>query len=210
MSTDQTIILGSASPRRIELLSQLVPKSRIQVFPPPDGNEAGFVGLTTEEQIRLRLADIARTKNEAVRKLPLPADWGALLTADTIVIASTGQETHLVMEKPDGPDWKQKTRTWFETYYSGQSHQVATALCLRTPVDQLREVIVLTTVTFTNVTPGMLEWYLQTGEPLGKAGGYGLQGAASLFVTAIQGSPSNVIGLPLLETRQLLEDCQLL
>jgi septum formation protein len=54
--------------------------------------------------------------------------------------------------------------------------------------------------------PELLKWYLTTGEPLGKAGGYGIQGAADVFVQKVEGSLSNVIGLPLRETRAALRE----
>ena len=209
MSTDRPIILGSRSPRRFELLSHLLPESRIQVLAPSDTTEAGFAGLKTLEQIRERLTAIARTKNDAVRNLLTRPGWGGILTADTVVIADNSQSP-IVLEKPDGPDWERKTRHWFQHYYSGRSHQVATAVCLRTAGEQIVEQLIHTNVHFCEVTSEMLDWYLSTREPLGKAGGYGLQGAAALFVTAVHGSPSNVVGLPLLETRQLLQTCQLL
>lgn len=215
MSTDRMIILGSRSPRRFELLSQLLPETRIQVLAPDDATEAGFSGLKTREQIHERLTTIARTKNDTVRNQlrPLdqqtPPDWAGILTADTVVIADN-QQSLIVLEKPDGPDWEQKTRHWFQHYYSERTHQVATAVCLRTAEEQIVERLVQTEIRFCQVTSEMLDWYLSTREPLGKAGGYGLQGAAALFVTAVHGSPSNVVGLPLLETRQLLQTCQLL
>ena len=61
-----------------------------------------------------------------------------------------------------------------------------------------------TTVTFVELTPQMIDWYVGTGEALDKAGGYGIQGAAASFVERVDGSVTNVIGLPLAETLDLI------
>lgn len=204
------LILGSRSPQRLELLSQMIPPSRIKIVVPEEEAEAGFDGRETMESILSQLTGIARTKNEAVRRQLAPGKgktgsrsitgWSAILTADTIVIATEADARSVVLGKPDGPEWEAKTRSWFLNYYSGKTHRVATAICVRTPEEMLLEQCVLTDVTFSPIDSRLLEWYLSTREPLGKAGGYGLQGAASLFVTAMDGSPSNVIGLPMRET----------
>jgi septum formation protein len=80
-----------------------------------------------------------------------------------------------------------------------------TALCVTTPAGDRQERVVTTRVTFRADAAEWVDWYLRTEEPRGKAGGYGLQGAGSLFVERIEGSPSNVIGLPLWETMQALQ-----
>jgi len=210
MSTDH-LILGSRSPRRLQLLAHLLPPSRIRVLVPADEQEAGFSEPNSLDEILLQLAGIARTKNEAVfRQLGGPLNGCGILSADTVVIVPHQENSLRVLGKPDGPDWEHTTRVWFQSYFSGKSHQVATALCLRTSQGELLERQVLTTVQFCEIPSDMIEWYLSTQEPLGKAGAYALQGAASCFVTAIHGSPSNVIGLPLLETRELLQQAGLL
>ena len=105
-----SLILGSRSPRRRELLSLLVPSARMEVVVPVDDTEAGFDGLETMETILPRLAGIARTKNEAVREQLVQSEqksgsWGAVLTADTVVIAQKTKSRSVVLGKPDGPDW---------------------------------------------------------------------------------------------------------
>jgi septum formation protein len=79
-----------------------------------------------------------------------------------------------------------------------------TAVCLRTPDGTQHEIVARSEVTFRAADEAWLDWYLATGESRGKAGGYGLQGAADVFVERIVGSPSNVVGLPLRETAELL------
>jgi septum formation protein len=70
--------------------------------------------------------------------------------------------------------------------------------------DISRSVVVRTEVEFVDLRPADLEWYLATGEPVGKAGGFSIQGRGGLFVRSLRGSFSNVVGLPLVETARLL------
>lgn len=210
MSTDRNIILGSRSPRRLELLSLLVPADRIRVIAPRDAAEAGFDGLESLTDIHQQLAAIARTKSMAVREQLADARWGAILTADTVVIATINHDAHVVLGKPDGNDWKETTSNWFTTYYSNRTHLVATGVCIQRPDGTLQEFQVQTSVRFGNTSPQMIDWYIATREPLGKAGGYGLQGAASIFIESVHGSLSNVIGLPLEQTWHALQATGLL
>jgi septum formation protein len=86
---------------------------------------------------------------------------------------------------------------------SGRTHEVVTAVAVqRGPV--AHRVVVTTRVTFRQLTPREIAWYVATGEPLGKAGGYALQGSGAALIDRIDGSDTNVIGLPLAETVQLL------
>jgi len=209
--SNELLILGSRSPRRLELLAHLLPRFRIRVLAAADEQEAGFSGRNSIGEILSQLAGIARTKNDTVfQQVDSTLRGCGILSADTVVIVPNRENSLTVLGKPDGPDWEQTTRVWFQSYFSGKSHQVATALCLRTRQNELLERQVLTTIQFCEIPPDMIDWYLSTREPLGKAGAYALQGAGSCFVTAIHGSPSNVIGLPLLETRELLQQARLL
>jgi septum formation protein len=90
---------------------------------------------------------------------------------------------------------------------SGRRHQVLTAVALAAPGDKLRTRIVATRVAFKVLTGREIAAYLASAEGLGKAGGYAIQGRAESFVRLINGSYSNVVGLPLYETVTLLEGC---
>jgi len=196
--TMKSILLGSSSPRRRELLSHLVAESRIQVVPPDDPDELGFEGLDHPSAIIQRVASIANHKlNQVASTQSHRTDWDMILTADTVVIAEGVNSRSTVLGKPDGPNWQETVRTWFRDFYSGKPQVVVTVVCLLRPDGSQRQVIEQTTLLFHPVTDRQIEWYLQTHEPLGKAGGYALQGAGSLFVKSIQGSLSNVVGLPL-------------
>jgi septum formation protein len=88
---------------------------------------------------------------------------------------------------------------------SGRTHRVLTAVCLRVAARESARVVI-TEVDFATLEPGACEAYLASGEPWDKAGGYAIQGLGGAFVSAIRGSYSNVVGLPLAETWQLLRD----
>ena len=82
-------------------------------------------------------------------------------------------------------------------YYSDTIHEVVSGVCIRLPDGNIQMAECSTTVKFKVISHKLLDWYLSTEEPLGKAGGYGIQSAGSIFVESIHGSLSNVIGLPL-------------
>ncbi|MDA7504200.1 Maf family protein, partial [bacterium] len=86
---------------------------------------------------------------------------------------------------------------WFMNYYSDTIHEVVSGVCIRLPDGNIQMAECSTTVKFKVISHKLLDWYLSTEEPLGKAGGYGIQSAGSIFVESIHGSLSNVIGLPL-------------
>ncbi|WP_437190625.1 Maf family protein [Planctomicrobium sp. SH527] len=238
------ILLGSQSPRRMELLSRIVPPERIQVAPVDSDLEAGFDGLRTTEEISSQVLVIAETKRDSVLgQLGFSVDrssvdacdriqlsrvnssvicskpnsgscsqlnWQVLITADTVVVVSDSDQHPVVLGKPDGPEWERTVRHWFIDYYSGREHQVVTGVCMLARDGRFREFCVETRIRFRSVSQSLLDWYIKTGEPLGKAGGYGLQGAGELFVESIYGSSSNVIGLPLEPVWQTLFDWDLL
>jgi len=87
---------------------------------------------------------------------------------------------------------------------SGRAHRVLTAVCLRAPGGREASRLVETRVQFKRLNDQDIEAYVRSGEGLGKAGGYGVQGRAGALVIALQGSYSSVVGLPLYETSNLL------
>ena len=205
------LILGSRSSRRRELLELLVPGDQISVVPPQSREEQGFDDVTDWHGIETRLEEIARAKAEDVRdqlasrNLPNDlADVVGILTADTVVVVE--QDGALkVLGQPPAENWKQTVRDWFAMYFAGKTHWVVTCVRLGVLRGGAREEIVKTAVTFSPEAEEFVESLIRTEEPLGKAGGYGLQAGGSLFVERVEGSPSNVIGLPLLETAKMLK-----
>lgn len=208
------IVLGSRSPRRLELLSQLVARERITVRPPLDAEEEGFEGLQTMGEITARLSQIVRAKNADVASQIADditsKESSAILTADTVIVALNENNDPIVLGQPPEDDtWREVVREWFNRYLIRRPHAALTAVLITTPNGRELAEVTRTTVTF-RPDSHWIEWYLDTEEPRGKAGGYALQGAGSLFVDLIHGSPSNVIGLPLRETGGMLRELQLM
>jgi len=193
------IILGSRSPRRQELLSQLLPETVIEVVPPADPEEPGFEDLHDRDAIHRQLISICTAKNEDVFQQRQADTSVPILTADTIGIAKRESGALVVLgQPPDQPDWQETVKQWFLEDYAGKTHMVLTGVCLRHHQRVLTQ-IAETQVTFYDqeYVRARLDWYLSTQESLGKAGGYAIQGAGSIFVNRIEGSLSNVVGLPL-------------
>lgn len=174
------LVLASASPRRAELLRAAGIAFDVM---PADVDEAMDVEDTPEGYVRR----VAQLKAEAV--LPRAGER-PVLGADTIVIVD-----HAVLGKPsDTADAGRMLRL-----LSGREHAVMTGVCLINPVAESGRVQMSTTrtaVEFAALTDEEISWYVASGEPMDKAGAYAIQGLASRFVTRIEGSYSNVVGLP--------------
>jgi septum formation protein len=184
--TRPTLVLASASPRRRELLAQLgiVPDA----VDPPDIDETPLPGeLPAKHARRLALAKAAAV----ARRHP----QAYILAADTVVACG-----RRILPKAD-------TRVTAESclkLLSGRRHRVIGGLCVIAPMGKRVVRIVASQVIFKRLSPQERAAYLASGEWLGKAGGYAIQGRAAGFVAWISGSYSNVVGLPLYETHALL------
>lgn len=207
MDPAQQFVLGSRSPRRRELLEWIVPADRIAAIPPADAAEPGFDQLHEWNAIDRQLSEIAAAKCRDVLKQIIPQETAAVITADTIIVAeSLNGELIVLGQPPETDDWQTTVRHWFRDYLLGRWHTAATAVCVTVPNGTTIEQIVKTRVRFDAASEALIEWYLATGEPRGKAGGYAIQGAGSLFVSQVEGSLSNVVGLPIRELRDMLEE----
>lgn len=188
------LVLASASPRRAELLAAA--GFDVDVIA-ADVHEVMDVEETPDGYAR-RLAQL---KAEAVKAR---AGDRPILGADTIVLVD-----NLVLEKPvDEADATRMLRM-----LSGRAHTVLTAVCLINPAPDARRVQVAVTrtlVEFAELSADEIDWYVASGEPKDKAGGYAIQGLASRFVTRIDGSYSNVVGLPVAVVYRLCRDAGLL
>ena len=182
------VILASASPRRQELLGYYgIPFEVV-----PSGAEEDATG-SGEEQVR----QLARRKCEDVAaRYP----DRLVLAADTLVCADDA-----VLGKPaDEEDALRMLKL-----LSGREHQVHTGVCLRCPDGQYIERVATTKVTFLPVGEELLRRYIATGEPMDKAGAYAIQGRAGAFIASIEGSPTNVIGLPLEVLTEVFQQLEL-
>src|SRR5690242_12743820 len=127
-------------------------------------------------------------------------------TGDVVVLAAdtTVDVDGEVLAKPeDDTDARRMLRL-----LSGRTHQVHTAV-VAWRISGLQTATVTTDVTFVELDEATIDWYVATGEQRDKAGAYGIQGAAGALVARVDGSPTNVIGLPLAETVVLLRTCGL-
>jgi septum formation protein len=191
------IYLASKSPRRRELLKQigvqyelllmreLAPRVDIDESPRQDETPHAYV----ERVVRLK-ADIALKVMRERKLQPRP-----ILTADTTVTFDGA-----ILGKPGDRD---EAMSMLKRL-SGETHQVLTAVMVTTAEETFRT---LTTsfVTFSTLSEEEIRRYVDTGEPMDKAGAYGVQGRAAKFIAKLSGSYSGVVGLPLFETAGLLK-----
>jgi septum formation protein len=193
------LVLASGSPRRRELLALLgLPFDVV----PVDLDESARPGESPHDLVR-RLA-IDKAGSVAVSDLDV-IDGGASADGiDVFDVVVLGADTTVeiageILGKPvDADDARQMLRS-----LSARTHQVHTAVAVRRGARTEHD-IVTTFVTMSPMTEAAIEWYVATGEPLDKAGAYAIQGAGGAFVTAIEGSASNVVGLPLTTVVELL------
>ena len=179
---ERRLLLASQSPRRAGLLQQIGLDFEVQ---PADVDETP---LADEDAIHY-VDRLAKTKAQSRWRTGF-----VHLGADTIVVLD-GE----LLGKPRN----ERHAAQMLMRLAGRSHQVATGVAVFDGKKLLSEVV-MTTVTFRSIDSQDAESYWATGEPADKAGGYALQGIGGVFVTTIDGSYSNVIGLPLAETEQLL------
>lgn len=192
-----------------------MPAAQIDVAPPPSAEEASLDGLTAWSDIVERAADIAQHKLEQVCRRWDPARLGqcVFIAADTTIIvpreaqrsfdgcdAPGGDVSCLALaQPPDGAAGDSVVRDWFTRHYAGRGHHAVTAVCVRGPDGATLRRRAVTLVEMRRDVDRWLDWYIATGEPSGKAGGYAVQGAGSVFIQRVTGSLSNVVGLPLEE-----------
>jgi septum formation protein len=185
MALYDSIILASASPRRRELLHQIGVNHEVR---PADLDESQRPGEPPDTYVRRLAAEKATAVYGGGTPVPV-------LAADTAVVL--GQE---LFGKPADPtDGLRMLEA-----LSGRTHRVLTAIAVR-HAGGLAQALSDTEVTFRTLTATECRRYFATGEPLGKAGGYAVQGLAATFITRIAGSYSGVMGLPLAETATLLQ-----
>ncbi|TWU14292.1 Maf-like protein YhdE [Symmachiella macrocystis] len=203
------VILASRSPRRRELLAHLVAEESIQVLPPRSAEEAGFDGLRDWASIKSQLLNIAGDKCDDVceQLAESGAAFHTVVAADTVGVCGDKDGNLVVLgQPPEDSNWQETVAGWFRDYYFGREHTVLTGLCVADASGARVECIATTQVAMVAEDDELLNWYLTTDEPRGKAGGYAIQGAGSMFVESISGSLSNVIGLPLELLREILNE----
>lgn len=180
-----TLILASTSPRRKDLLSQI-------------GLTFTIVPSDFEEDMSLPLSPDMLTMHLSKEKaLAVAKDYpdAVIIGADTVVAIDGA-----VLGKAHTKEDAQRMLSML----SGKTHQVITGLTVIIPAGEsptgvqiIESVASINDVTFKPLAAEEIEWYIQTGEPLEKAGAYGIQGLGAMFVEKIEGSYSGIVGLPL-------------
>ena len=214
MTVADSIILGSRSPQRRELLTSMVGAQALKIMPPLSSAEADFHDVHDDRGFEIRLLEIVHDKFDDIRRqlvatnghtnrnrMPLPY----IVVADTIVIATNDEGHKRVLGQPDPEHWQSEVRDWMQHWLAGRTHEVWTGVIV-SKGDDTRHFIVKSSVTFCTMTAEMIEWYLSTSESLGKAGGYAIQAHAAAFVSQFSGSLTTIIGLPLLEVVAALQE----
>ncbi len=171
------VVLASASPRRRELLEPFFPGL---VVDPPKVTEEPALGETPESLVeRLALAKAREVALRHPQSLVIGADTVVVLGGDILGKPSCREEVVDMLSR-----------------LSGRWHRVVTGVALvRDGLFKVSHAV--TRVRFAPLSAEEIEFYASTGEPMDKAGGYGIQGVGGLFVSEIQGSYTNVVGLPL-------------
>lgn len=187
----KSLVLASSSPRRRELLETLGYRLDIR---PPEVDESAEPG----ESIHHTLLRVATLKARAVARSD---DRVPILAADTVVVLS--QESESTDDRVLGkPGTNERARTMLAEL-SGKTHRVLTGFAVILGESQHAQ-IVTSEVRMRAFGPEAIEAYVASGEPLDKAGGYGIQARGAALVAGVHGSYSNVVGLPLDEVVQRL------
>jgi septum formation protein len=181
------LLLASSSPRRLALLRQIAIE--------PDRIEAPGV-VETPRRHELPRAFALRAAEEKARAVAARAAGSFVLAADTVVACG-----RRILPKALTRDEAERCLALL----SGRRHRVLGGVCVVAPDGRLARRLVTTLVRMKRLSAAEITLYLDSGEWQGKAGGYAIQGLAGAFVPAINGSYTNVVGLPLCETVALLE-----
>jgi septum formation protein len=186
-SVKPELVLASESPRRLALLAQagIVP--------------AHIIPAAIDERVKKdelpRLHALRLAQEKALAAQARHGSDAFILAADTVVACG-----RRILPKAETDD---QVRECLQLL-SGRRHQVMTAVALVTPGGQCRTRLAMTRVSFLRLEDGAIKAYVDSREGVGKAGGYAIQGRAEIFVKEINGSYSNVVGLPLALTVALL------
>ncbi len=178
------LVLASGSPRRRAMLADLDVDF---VVVPADVDESIMPGESAVDYV-MRVANVKAQTVSSVH----PSD--VVLAADTTV----DRDGEILAKPVDANDAIAMLRS-----LSGRDHLAHTAVCVVRD-GSAQTALVSTSVSFRSLSDEEIAWYVGTGEPLDKAGAYAIQGRAAAFVSGISGSVSNVVGLPLAETIELL------
>ncbi len=183
------LVLASSSPRRAALLRQVGADFVVRA----PGTDETLSGPVPPEKLAVGLA--RRKALSVFKSLGRRYSDRVILAADTVV-----SYRHHLMGKPAGPAEARRMLG----ILSGRTHQVITGVCVIGSDGGMAKGYEVSSVKFRRLSPETIEWYLATGEPMDKAGAYGIQGRGALLVARVEGCYFNIVGLPLALLDRLL------
>lgn len=194
------LYLASASPRRHELLQQIQVPHEVLIVPAPAGEDEPI--LPTESAVQYVQRTALEKLQQAVAwrqtQRHLQQDWSVLCADTTVELEGR------IIGKPADLD----EAAHILGALSGRQHRVHSACCLMHQ-NRIYQALSTSSIWFKELSSADITTYCQSGEPLGKAGAYGIQGAAAKFIQRLEGSYSSVMGLDLYQAHQLLRQAGL-
>lgn len=196
------IYLASQSPRRQELLKQIGVQFEMLIAAPGEDTETLETPLPNEKaRDYVQRVTLAKSAIALARWQKSGKPWAPILCADTTV-SIPGNSDGEILGKPSNTADAARTLAML----SGKTHEVLTAVVLMVdPKSNPLCLVQVSEVEFAHLTPEQIAGYIQSGEPFGKAGAYGIQGLGGALIPSIKGSYSGIMGLPIYEVNQLLD-----
>ena len=199
------IYLASQSPRRQELLKQMGIRFEM-LLPAPDEDSESIETPLLGEKARAYVERVTLAKSAAAmlrwQKSGLP--WAPILCADTTVSLPNSPDGEILGKPADAAD-----AIRILAMLSGKAHEVLSSVAITVnPNEKPIQLVQVSEVQFSTLSPEQINSYIASGEPFGKAGAYGIQGLGGAFIPSIQGSYSGIMGLPIYETKLLLDRAQ--
>ena len=199
------IYLASQSPRRQELLKQMGIRFEM-LLPGPDEDSEGIETPLPQEKARTYVERVTLAKSAAAlarwKNSRLP--WAPILCADTTVSLPNHPDGEILGKPSNAADAAR-----ILAMLSGKVHEVLSSVAVTIgPNEKPIQLVQVSEVQFADLSNEQIAAYIASGEPFGKAGGYGIQGLGGAFIPLIRGSYSGIMGLPIYETKLLLDRAQ--
>ncbi len=196
------IYLASQSPRRQELLQQIGVRFEMLIAAPGEDTETLELPLPNEKARNyVQRVTFAKSAIALARWQNSGKPWAPILCADTTVSLPSNPDGEILGKPSDAADAAR-----ILTMLSGKVHEVLTAVVLMVdPQTNPLCLVQVSEVEFAHLSQEQIANYIKSGEPIGKAGAYGIQGLGGTFIPSIKGSYSGIMGLPIYEVNQLLD-----
>ena len=204
-SVHSFVYLASQSPRRQELLKQIGVRFEM-LLPAPGEDSESLETPFPQEKARHYVERVTLAKSAAAltrwQKSGLP--WAPILCADTTVSLPNSPDGEILGKPVDATDAAR-----ILNMLSGKVHEVLSSVAITAMQNEKPlQLVQVSEVQFASLSPEQIAAYITSGEPFGKAGAYGIQGLGGAFIPSIRGSYSGIMGLPIYETKLLLERAQ--